>query len=88
MSYSESTTNKTKKTSTLNNSSVRFVDESQGNSSEQANNMQGDVEFEEANESCWNLPLQESSNDKSIDMTRLTNKKKQYLQDEIVDKTG
>lgn len=50
--------------------------------------MQGDEEFEEANESCWNLPLQESSNDKSIDMTRLTNKKKQYLKDEIVDKTG
>lgn len=42
----------------------------------------------EANESCWNLPHQDSSNDKSIDMSRLTNKKKQYLKDAIIDKTG
>ena len=65
---------------------------------EKANNLQGDVEFEEADSSCWNHALasgmvlnqqnDENSNDKSIDYTRLTNKKKQYLQDDIIDKNG
>lgn len=53
--YSEGNT-KNKKISTLNNS-VRFAEDSEANLIEMANNMQGDVEFEDANESCWNLAL-------------------------------
>lgn len=90
INYSEGN-KKNKITSTANNS-VRFAEDSEANLFEKANNMQGDVEFEDANESCWNLHLntvgQDSSNDKSIDLSRLTNKKKQYLQDAIVDKNG
>lgn len=82
---------KNKKT-TANNYSVRFAEEKEAYLMEIANNMQGDVEFEDANDSCWNLALngigQDSSVDKSIDLSRLTNKKKQYLQDAIVDKNG
>lgn len=60
---------------------------------EKANNMQGDVGFEDANESCWNVGITindstENAMDKSVDFSRLTNKKKQYLQDAIVDKNG
>jgi hypothetical protein len=60
---------------------------------EKANNMQGDVEFEDVNECCWNVghtigDSTENANDKSVDFSRLTNKKKQYLQDAIVDKNG
>lgn len=60
---------------------------------EKANNMQGDVEYEDADGGGWNvgLTLNESTDngmDKSVDFARLTNKKKQYLQDAIVDKNG
>lgn len=82
---------KNKKT-TGNNYSVRFAEDKEAYMMEIANNMQGDVEFEDANDSCWNLALNnighDSSIDKSIDLSRLTNKKKQYLQDAIVDKNG
>lgn len=82
---------KNKKT-TANNYSVRFAEDKEAYMMEIANNMQGDVEFEDADDSCWNLALNnighDSSIDKSIDLSRLTNKKKQYLQDAIVDKNG
>jgi len=60
---------------------------------DKANNMQGDVEFEDANDSCWNVGINindstENAMDKSVDLSRLTNKKKQYLQDAIIDKNG
>ena len=61
-----------------------------------ANNLQGDVMFEDASDCCWtkrtqfNMDSTENENgyDKSIDLSRLTNKKKQYLQDAIIDKNG
>jgi len=72
---------------------VRFADEVDASVNEKANNMQGDVEFEDADGSCWNvgITINDSSDaamDKSVDFARLTNKKKQYLQDAIVDKNG
>merc|ERR1712224_244752 len=72
---------------------VRFAEDAEAPVNEKANNMQGDVEFEDANESCWNVGITigdstENAMDKSVDLARLTNKKKQYLQDAIVDKNG
>ena len=69
---------------------VRFAEDVDAPVNEKANNMQGDVEFEDANESCWNVGITindstETAMDKSVDFSRLTNKKKQYLQDAIVD---
>jgi len=72
---------------------VRFAEDVATPVNDVANNMQGDVEFEDANESCWNVGINindstENAMDKSVDFSRLTNKKKQYLQDAIVDKNG
>lgn len=76
-------------TSEYRRAAVRFADEAV---LDKANNMQGDVEFEDANDSCWNvgITINDSTEnmDKSVDLSRLTNKKKQYLQDAIVDKNG
>ena len=80
--HSEGNT-KNKKT-TGNNYSVRFAEDKEAYLMDLAEDMdmdlQGDVEFEDANDSCWNLALNnighESSIDKSIDLSRLTNKKK------------
>jgi hypothetical protein len=74
-------------------SAARFAEEGQAPVNEKANNMQGDVGFEDANESCWNVGITindstENAMDKSVDFSRLTNKKKQYLQDAIIDKNG
>ena len=60
---------------------VRFAEDTNAPVNEIANNMQGDVEFEDANESCWNVGITigdstENANDKSVDFSRLTNKKK------------
>lgn len=78
---------------TSDSKAVRFAEDGVAPLNEKANNMQGDVEFEDANESCWNVGLNindstENAMDKSVDFSRLTNKKKQYLQDAIVDKNG
>ena len=59
-----------------------------------ANNLQGDEMFEDASDCCWNesarynMDSSENGCDKSIDLSRLTNKKKQYLKDAIIDKNG
>ena len=62
---------------------MRFADEVSISEADKTNIMQGDVDFEDATESCWNLTLNvaqhENSTDKQIDISRLTNKKKQYL---------
>ena len=70
---------------------VRFAEDAEAPMHAKANNMQGDVEFEDA--SGWNVGLNindstENAMDRSVDFSRLTNKKKQYLQDAIVDKNG
>lgn len=78
MNYSEynlTTSEYSKKTN-----AVRFA-EDEAPLDEIANNMQGDVEFEDANESCWNVGINindstENAMDKSVDFSRLTNKKK------------
>lgn len=70
---------------------VRFAEDGEALHGK-ANNMQGDVDFEAANESCWNVGVNINDStetlDRSMDFARLTNKKKQYLQDAIVDKNG
>ena len=71
---------------------MRFAGELEISECDKMNDLQGDVDFDEATESCWNVTVNggqlENSLDKQIDISRLTNKKKQYLQDAIIDKNG